>query len=435
MTKTQTLARIGFITVIITGIMVSTIPYLIPPLNGAPWGQPALASPYVRSTQSDRLVFTYYFYWYDYVSGSQMAGAGCTDLNSYHLTNLTGVSYRDPDWHYREFRDMISAGIDVFLPVYWGPTGWSLTGLVPMQIALDRLHAENYNNKNIRNATCPIPKVGLFFDTTSMMGAYNHRDTDGKLITDADLTNTTHCETFYHYIKVFFSQFNESDIYQIPDINNPEGPTAYIVWLFLASYFVHTSQSCLDYCKTQFLADFNHTLAFIGPKEWLLESPRIEGVYSWGSSLAGATYHNESPIRIAGIGPGYDNGNATTGAVCQVNQTQTNIIHDPERFTNNWTAALALDPNWVVIETWNEMLEGTGICRTEEHGDFYIQLNGNFSAIFHSTLPSRPFRWSNFQRDTIGIAIGCTAVIIIMTSFTNTLKKATKPKNHKSKQE
>src|SRR5205823_5200555 len=76
--------------------------------------------------------------------------------------------------HQREFSDMLAAGLDFVLPVYWGEPGhpgrttgptaphyWSTEGIPPMVEALERLEALGY----------PPLQIGMFYDTTILANA------------------------------------------------------------------------------------------------------------------------------------------------------------------------------------------------------------------------------------------------------------------------
>jgi hypothetical protein len=399
-------------------------PYLFDSnLAGAPLGQPQLANPYVRSTRFDRLVLTYYFYWYDWESGMHFYSDDCSDHNAYHPYDQETISYLDPDWHYREFKDMMQAGIDVFLPVFWaGNPGsgqndsWSKQGVYVMNLALDRLNAEwNASGKlNPLGVTNPVPKVGMFFDTTAMMLEYNAPDPKNasKVIGVGDLTNETHCNTFYQMIRDFYIALDPKYAHEVVNPDDPNAPTGYIVWMYGNNWFARTDQSCIDQCKERFEAEFNHTLIFVGTDGWRNDCPNLEGYYRWGTAVAGMVSYDYSPIRIASLGPGFNNGNASYGAVCQVGQDPILTPRSPEFYSDNWTAAMNADPNWVVIETWNEMHEGTPICRTTEFGDEYLNLTAKYSQIFH-TMPIGRINIENYLNKNweIGVVVVCLVIV------------------------
>ncbi len=384
--RSPILARGFVIALLIATAGAGVIPFFASPLlQGAQWGQPQLGGPYVRSTLDDRLLFTYYFYWYDWATQMHFSSPEC-DHCVYHIWDAASVSWNNTVWHYREFKDMIAAGIDVLMPVYWGGSSgggldnWSKQGLGPMRQALDQLRVENYNANNVRNVTYPIPKIAMFFDTTTMMSVY--LDANGNPATD--LTNATHVRTFYLIMRDFFSYFNETHLLQVPNADNPSGPSAYIVWFYGSGWLKKVAQSALDYCNAEFLKEFGHNLIFVGTPGWERDCPRIEGTYYWGASIPGFVKIDTSKIRIAGLGCGLFYGNSTHGAVCQVAREPMMIPRSPAFYANNWTTVNGWNPNWIALETWNEMHEGTSICRTDEYGDLYINETGEFSTTFHA---------------------------------------------------
>src|SRR5262249_53687038 len=70
--------------------------------------------PALLSSAQPRLVFTYFYYWYDLPSGP-------------HSSSLTDhpaepdASYQNAGWFTKQLLDMEDAGIDGALAVYWGP--------------------------------------------------------------------------------------------------------------------------------------------------------------------------------------------------------------------------------------------------------------------------------------------------------------------------
>jgi uncharacterized protein DUF5010 len=142
-----------------------------------------------------RVVATYFFYWFDAQTLRESRARRGSDPYPFHPTNLETISFLDPDWYEKEFRDMRAAGIDVVLPDYWGEPGqWDRTvrpapelnyfstqGIPPMVRALDRL----------ADAGTPL-KIGLFLDTT--------------IVNDEDLTVERGKRIFYTTIRNFYSK-------------------------------------------------------------------------------------------------------------------------------------------------------------------------------------------------------------------------------------
>src|SRR5205823_3780862 len=87
--------------------------------------------PYVHLTEADfadsssfstntPLIATSYFYWYDIYSNAHILDGDGTDALTDHPPTLTDFSYKSKAWHQSQLSDMIEAGIDILLPVYWG---------------------------------------------------------------------------------------------------------------------------------------------------------------------------------------------------------------------------------------------------------------------------------------------------------------------------
>jgi hypothetical protein len=79
------------------------------------------------------VVGAYYFYWYDAGTGAHFVDPDGSDALTRHPARRAGYSWRDPEWHRGELEDMLDAGLDFVLPVYWGHPGggepWCDAGL------------------------------------------------------------------------------------------------------------------------------------------------------------------------------------------------------------------------------------------------------------------------------------------------------------------
>src|SRR5262245_46865737 len=75
----------------------------------------------IKSFRSDeRIVMTYYFYWYDIYSKAHFLNGDGSDALTTHPASTNDYSYKSVRWHKGQLSDMMAAGIDVVLPVYWG---------------------------------------------------------------------------------------------------------------------------------------------------------------------------------------------------------------------------------------------------------------------------------------------------------------------------
>ena len=122
--------------------------------------------------QGQPVVGTTYFYWYDVDSKAHLVDHDGSDALTTHPADLEGISYKSVAWHKAQLKDMMDAGIDFLMPVYWGvpgkSDGWSFAGLPPLVEAHTVLEKEGLKP----------PAIGLFFDTSILQ--WNGSDADGS---------------------------------------------------------------------------------------------------------------------------------------------------------------------------------------------------------------------------------------------------------------
>jgi hypothetical protein len=58
--------------------------------------------------------------------------------------------------------------------------------------------------------------------------------------------------------------------------------------------------------------------------------------------------------------------------------------NDGETYRQSWNQALATGSDWILITTFNEWFEGTGIEPTLEFGDLYLNITHEYAAIHHA---------------------------------------------------
>ena len=80
--------------------------------------------------------------------------------------------------------------------------------------------------------------------------------------------------------------------------------------------------------------------------------------------------------------PGYDDTKIRTPGINAQRQ-------DGETYRVLWEQAIAADPDWLVITSWNEWHEGSEIEPSYEDGDRYIKMTGQWAARFKQTRYSR----------------------------------------------
>ena len=96
---------------------------------------------------------------------------------------------------------------------------------------------------------------------------------------------------------------------------------------------------------------------------------RADAVTSWGAALNGPWISDT----VAQIGPGY-NDTAVPGR-----SKPTRDREDGDFYRWSWERVMRSGARIVLIETWNEHHEATGISETVEHGRRYVQLTSRYA--------------------------------------------------------
>src|SRR5579859_5612597 len=198
-----------------------SLPTASPPISTAP----PTAPPGSGSSASRPLVFTYFYYWYDSVSGSHLQ----PDVLHNHFPPSPSPTWRTPDWDRQQLADMSAAGIDVALPVFWGyadgpPDPWSMGGLPALATAWHQAQQQGEQP----------PKLGMFLDTTIVNGR--------------DLTTPDGMAWFYGNFHNYFSLIPR-DEWALVD-GRP------VIFLFSSDYTGAFNQTTFDYAYSHFQADF-----------------------------------------------------------------------------------------------------------------------------------------------------------------------------------
>ena len=321
----------------------------------------------------ERVVATHYFYWYRWPSEHFFDDAQRTDdLLRHHFVDHRNVSYESVAWHRRQMEDMLAAGIDIALCVYWGAPNqydkpdirFSVRGLPPLVQALDELA-----NKG------RAPRVALFYDTSTLLARHAFQERGRG---NVDLRTDEGKDIFYRTIRDFFRL--------VPPRHWACLDGRPIVQLYNSAFAAGHDQSVIDYVYERFAKDFAGRRPFIitGPS-WSLEGDARTG---WGAALGG-------PILGDGavqIGPGYDD-SPVPGRT-----TPTRDRLGGGFYAASWLLALQAQPRLIIIETWSELHEGTGICESLEDGRFYIDLTRHYSDIFKAGRLPAQSDWANAMR-------------------------------------
>lgn len=307
-----------------------------PPASGFHEGQPTIA--------------TSYFYWYDIHSKAHIIDPDGSDALTDHPVTTEGLSYMNPDWHQRQLEDMMAAGVDVALPVYWGtPLGdfeFSDAGLPQLVLARQRLIDAGKNP----------PAIGMFYDTSTLR--YNRAQYH------VDLTTEAGHRWFYGAIRNCFSL--------IPPQHRACIDGRPLVFLYASAFAKDVDEGLFPAVREMFQRDFGTDFYLVKMADW---PGAADSQYQWGGAL------RPQILDTAGIGPGYDH-SAVPNRTPLVKERD-----DGQFYEFSWNRLLAMRPAtrpWLVhLETWNEFHEGTEICETSEYGRKYIELTRSFADRFH----------------------------------------------------
>lgn len=339
-------------------ILIVGLPHLRadpPPIPPAPGPHARPAEEDFREVTTfrtgDRLVGTYYFYWYDSGSGAHVFDGDGTDALTTHPPPLRDFSYKSVAWHRRQLEDMMEAGIDFLLPVFWGAPSehdpqaglhWSYEGLPPLVQARDALLAEGKSP----------PRIGMFYDTSTLRHNRWHYH--------ADLTTDYGRQWFSATIRDFFSM--------IPPRHWAMIDGQPVVLLYSAAFARNHDQGVIDFTRREFARQFAGRRPWIAREvSWQVEA---DNTVAWGGALG---LRNPG---IASLGPGYDH-SAVPGRAPLVVERKDGAFYE-----ENWQKLLRFPVSIVMVETWNEFHEGTDIAESKEYGRRYIELTGKYARLF-----------------------------------------------------
>jgi hypothetical protein len=306
-----------------------------------------------------RLTMTYYYYWYDAATQTHLREA---DGQRYHFPTTPTVSWSNVAWHQKQLKDMSYAGIDVVLPVYWGhdkPTdNWSWQGLPYLVQAWESQKAAGQHP----------PSIGLFLDTT--------------IVDWRDLTTQAGHDWLYAQFHDYFSAIPK-DAWAV--INGR--PIAY---LFTSDWTAAMNQATFDDLSSRFQADFGvapyivHEVSWDYPilgwnatgRVWDATRPiHTDSRYLWGAALHGYVDYGD----VAAVGPGYDDHLVPGRGSGTIVDRQGGMFYEYA-----FWRAIQSHKTLLVIETWDEMHEGSSIAETVEYGRTYLDLTRALTAMFHA---------------------------------------------------
>jgi len=308
--------------------------------------------------QGQPVVGTTYFYWYDIDTRAHIVDGDGTDALTTHPADMNDLSFNRTSWHKAQLQDMIEAGVDFLLPVFWGVPGkyegWSFVGLPPLIEAHSQLEKEGRRP----------PAIGLFYDTSILRhNGYGQGGTSYHV----DLATDFGKQWFHTALRDFFSL--------IPPDKWARVSGRPIVFLYSPAFAKGQDEKQFAYVKDRFKADFGVEPFIVKASGWKGET---DAEYSWGGAVNGPLIYRH----VAALGPGYDH-SAVPGRTPLIVERR-----DGQTYIDRWLKILALRPEsrpWMVhVETWNEWHEGTDVAASREYGRSYIVLTRLFADMWRA---------------------------------------------------
>jgi hypothetical protein len=340
----------------------------------------------------------FFFYWHDCPGWSCNSGIvyavppGWTAPFLQDPNSRDGIYYSSLNeyWYRQEVRDMALAGIDLVLPVSWGdtPYPWFHTAALQGLVEANRV------------AGSPL-RIGLFDDTSSEVSEYNdfldNQEFDGSAWTmyGAPLDLSDPSAGFFFYdrkIKPFFQTIPQ-EMWATHDGRTVEAGRPPHIVVYTRSGIVRLEYAGQVWAgiKASFAHDFQDrngrpiTPFLVLESTWFSVEARAgnppvdevaDGRFTWGAALLGPQWRTtRAGYTIASIGVGFDdrkNANSSN-RVQRRDLSPDGQAGGPGAFLEGSFARVPTTTNLLLLETWNELYEGTNVCRAT-----YPEIAGRF---------------------------------------------------------
>lgn len=360
---------------------------------------PALAAPAATwkvtgnpaGPRAPRLVFASYLYSFQSDArrgeprGVRLAN-GATAL-THHPWESAGPWFSGdrPQWHVNQLQLMQGAGIDVALPLYDGDAagrkGGALTGLAALVEGIKELEESPAASRSRS-----FPQIGIAIDLEALARQYG-----GAVdLKDADVQRS-----LYGMLREVALRLPAGirATAQVPPSENPDPAsagasvpdgTAVIVRLTGGQAVRDADGSFLRACGERFAREFGARLVWIGTPEMRAKFPNLDGYAAANAAAGPARIEPGALATIASLGPGFENSIAADDGSARSRSNGSAYITD-------WRAALAAQPEWVFLDSWNDFARGTDLAPTLEYGLQYRDLTRGATMQFKSTPASLDF--------------------------------------------
>ncbi|HEX7594559.1 MAG TPA: endo-1,3-alpha-glucanase family glycosylhydrolase, partial [Anaerolineae bacterium] len=345
----------------------------------------SLAASLVTSTSAARppLVLAFYYAWYD---------ANTWKPNKVPDLPTTPYASSDASAIARQIVQARGAGIDAFVVSWWGagnPTDDNL------KLMLDQARAANFRVAVDFEVTAPfynskqdaINSLKNLLATRAQQPAYLR--VDGKPV-------------------IFFWREQKYSVDEWRDIRNTVDPNHQSYWI------AEGAKEALPYLS---VFDGLHLYSIVWAPDVTAELSK------WPSRVRA---YGADKLWVATTMPGADNSRTQSAKVIRDRR-------NGDFYRDTWRGAFASYPDWIIITSWNEWVEGTMIEPSVTYGNLYLDITRDFAAQFKAGLPAPTPAPTRTPTPTATATITPTATLAIpgaitaMVNTTDTLRVRTDP--------
>ncbi len=300
-----------------------------------------LVPPRAAAAQSERLVLAFYYTWFD--PGSWDGGrASDVPLSPYNSDDAAVMS--------KHIDEAISAGIDALVLNWWGAGNRTDTNLAALLGIAEQ--------KGFRVAAV------LDINSPFMQGTASYAENLGRLL--AEHAARPAYLRFEGKPVVFFYNVSRLPVATWQQIRSQADPDRAALWI--------AEGTDLSY---QQVFDGHHLYSIA----WPGGSAPSSILPKWGDRVRRYNRdHGTAKLWVATVMPGYDD----RGVRPQSGFARSR--EGGEYFRQCWQAALDSRPDWVIVNSFNEWMEGTQIEPGRAHGTAYLEQARGWAAQFKQAV-------------------------------------------------
>ena len=305
---------------------------------------PAVGRPSLVQASDDRLVLAFYYAWYD---NKTWTSGKIPDLPE------TRYSSADREAMSRHIDQAKAAGIDALVLNWWGKGNQTEKNLSAL---LDLAAQKGF-------------RVAVDFDPNSpfMSGTAGYVDNLRHLLA----VHAAHPAYLRYQGRpvIFFFNTSRLSVAAWQNIRDQADPGRAALWIAEGTNLSYLS-----------VFDGHHLYSIT----WTSRTAPSQTLPSWGERVRKYNRdHGTGKLWVATVMPGYDDRNARSGGFARSRD-------GGDYYRQCWQAAIASQPHWVIVNSFNEWLEGTYIEPSQVYGSLYLDLTRDWAARFKSADFSVP---------------------------------------------